>query len=72
MKIKQRLKMGALEAGVVGTSALGSAGVATSLHTGIPMFVLIPIGVAAGAIGARQISKELQEESKRKKLRRVM
>lgn len=71
MSIKQKLKTGALEAGVIGASTIGSAEVATALRTGVPMFILIPVGVAGGIIGARQLVKEMREENK-KKLKKVV
>jgi len=71
MTIKQKIKTGVLEAGVIGATTIGSTGIATALQTGLPMFILIPIGVAGGAIGARQIVKEMREENK-KKLKKVI
>jgi hypothetical protein len=74
MTIKQKLKTGVLEAGFIGASTIGGTELATAAHTGLPLFILIPIGVAGGVIGARQLVKEMREESekKHKKLKKVI
>ena len=74
MSIKSKLKTGALEAGVIGASTIGGTAIELGFQAGVPLFVVIPIGVAGGAIGARHLIKELREESEKKhrKLKRVI
>ena len=74
MSIKSKLKMGALEAGAIGASALGGTAIELGFNAGVPLFIVIPLGVAGGAIGARELAKELREESEKKhrKLKRVI
>jgi hypothetical protein len=70
MAIKKKIKRASLGAGFIGATTLADIGIAGAMN--VPLLVVVPIGVAAGAIGARQLIKELKEEKGRKRLKKVI
>jgi len=65
MTLKSKAGKIALTSGMIGATTLANIGLSSMAE--VPMIVVIPLSVAGGAIGARQLLKELKEESKKKK-----
>lgn len=70
MTLKSKVGKVALTSGMIAATTLSEIGLSSIANA--PMIVVIPLGVAGGAIGARQIIKELKEEAKKKKLKKVI
>jgi len=70
MTLKSKIGKAALVSGMIGVTTLSEIGLSSISNA--PVLVVIPLGVAGGAIGARQIIKELKEESGKKKLKKVV
>lgn len=70
MSLKSKAGKVALTSGMIGATTLSEIGLSSIANA--PMIIVIPLGVAGGAIATRQIIKELKEEAKKKRLKEVM
>jgi hypothetical protein len=71
MTLKSKAKKVAITTGMIGATTLSSMGL-SSVSADVPMVVIVPLSMVGGAIGARQLIKELKEERGRKRLKKVV
>jgi hypothetical protein len=71
MTLKSKIRKAALTTGMVSATTLASMGL-SSVSADVPMVVIVPLSAIGGIVGARQLIKELKEESKKKKLKKVI